>query len=123
MLGLRGAGVIGATVIIAGGVAYLVWKYAEKKPQSRPEKSAREEEEVKRKEGKKLQEEGERKEERVAVVGAAPPGIEVTPAPKASEVKLQPTHLPLHLRTVEEEECRMPKKSIDERALNQNQLN
>lgn len=100
MLGLRGAGVIGATVIIAGGVAYLVWKYAEKKPQSRPEKSAREEGEVKGKEGKKQE------EERVAVVGAAPPVIEVTPAPKASEVKLQPTHLTLHLKTVEEEECR-----------------
>lgn len=106
MLGFRGAGVIGATVIIAGGVAYLVWKYAEKKPQSRPEKSAREEEEEgKRKEGKKQQEE-ERKEERVAVVGSAPPVIEVTPAPKASEVKLQPTHLPLRLKTVEEEQCR-----------------
>lgn len=102
MLGLRGAGVIGATVIIAGGVAYLVWKYAEKKPQSRPEKSAREEEEGK----KQQEEEEERKEERVAVVGAAPPGIEVTPAPKESEVKLQPTHLPLHLKSVEEEECR-----------------
>lgn len=102
MLGLRGAGVIGASVIIAGGVAYLVWKYAEKKPESRPQKSAREEEEVKRKEGKKRQE--EEKEERVAVVGAAPPVIEVTPAAKTSEVKLQPTHLPRHLKTVEEEE-------------------
>lgn len=108
MLGLRGAGVIGASVIIAGGVAYLVWKYAEKKPESRPEKSAREEEEeVKRKEGKKQQEEEEeRKEEGVAVVGAAPPVIEVTPAAKASEVKLQPTHLPPRLKTVEEEEWR-----------------
>lgn len=109
MLGLRGAGVIGASVIIAGGVAYLVWKYAEKKPESRPEKSAREEEEVvKRKEGKKQQEEEEeeRKEEGAAVVAAAPPVIEVTPAPNPSEVKLQPTHLPPHLKTVEEEECR-----------------
>ncbi|XP_075904348.1 ADP-ribosylation factor-like protein 9 isoform X2 [Nelusetta ayraudi] len=37
MVGYRGAGVLGATVIIAGGVAYLVWRHTGKKPKSRPE--------------------------------------------------------------------------------------
>ncbi|XP_032383151.1 ADP-ribosylation factor-like protein 9 [Etheostoma spectabile] len=54
MLGFKEAGVLGTSVVIAGGVAYLIWNYAsssgEKKPESRPEKdgkSSREEEEEK----------------------------------------------------------------------------
>lgn len=86
MFGRREAGVLGATVVLAGGVAYLIWNYAsssgEKKPETRPEKdgkSAREEGEG---EGK----EEERKEEPVVVVAAAAPVVGAT-AQKAPEVK------------------------------------
>lgn len=78
MVGYRGAGVLGATVIIAGGVAYLVWRHTGKKPKSRPETARREGEEAE-----------ERREERPAErlpATPAPPVIEVTPAPKASQV-------------------------------------
>ncbi|XP_071313209.1 ADP-ribosylation factor-like protein 9 isoform X2 [Trachinotus anak] len=40
MFGLKEAGVLGASVVVAGGVAYLIWSYAsssgQKKPESRP---------------------------------------------------------------------------------------
>lgn len=40
MFGLREAGVLGASVAVAGGVAYLIWNYASfsgnTKPQPRP---------------------------------------------------------------------------------------
>lgn len=81
-MGFRGAGVLGATVIIAGGVAYLAWKRTEKKPKSLPEtgNGAR----------STGEEAGERREEIQAqrhFVTAAPPVIEVTPAPKTSQVQ------------------------------------
>ncbi|XP_026186142.1 ADP-ribosylation factor-like protein 9 [Mastacembelus armatus] len=42
MFGLRGAGVLGASVAVAGGVAYLIWKHAsfprEEKPETRPKR-------------------------------------------------------------------------------------
>ncbi|XP_029297091.1 LOW QUALITY PROTEIN: ADP-ribosylation factor-like protein 9 [Cottoperca gobio] len=54
MFGLREAGVLGASVALAGGVAYLVWNYAsssgEKKPETRPEKDGKSGEEERREE-------------------------------------------------------------------------
>lgn len=97
MFGRREAGVLGATVVLAGGVAYLIWNYVsssgEKKPETRPEKdgkSAREEGEGK---------EEERKEEQVVVVAAAAPVVGAT-AQKAPEVKTvtspdTPSRIPL----------------------------
>lgn len=72
MLDFRGAGVLGATVIIAGGVAYLVWRHLEKKPRKRPETVGSA--------GKAAQEAVER-----LCATVAPPVIEVTPAPKAAQ--------------------------------------
>lgn len=71
MFGMREAGVFGASVVLAGGVAFVIWKYAsssgkKKKSESRPEqvgKSARE-----KGEGK---EEGRREEAAAAPVVAA----------------------------------------------------
>lgn len=81
MLDFRGAGVLGATVIIAGGVAYLVWRLSEKKPSGRPEPPSGA--------GKAGEEAVERQAERLlcAATTAAPPVIEVTPAPKAAQVR------------------------------------
>lgn len=88
MSGLRAAGVLGASVAVAGGVAYLIWSYAsssgEKKPETRPEKD-----------GKSAREEGdgdeeERREEAPAeqtVVAAKEAPVVAAQAPKASEVK------------------------------------
>lgn len=70
MFGMREAGVFGASVVLAGGVAFVIWKYAsssgKKKSERRPEqvgKSARE-----KGEGK---EEGRREEAAAAPVVAA----------------------------------------------------
>lgn len=83
MVGYRGAGVLGATVIIAGGVAYLVWRRTGKKPKSRPETES-----GARREGEEAE---ERREERPPAerlpATPAPPVIEVTPAPKPSQVQ------------------------------------
>lgn len=71
MFGLREAGVLGASVVVAGGVAYLIWNYAsssgEKKPETRPGLD-----------GQITREEGERKEQRERKKEADPP-------PKAPE--------------------------------------
>lgn len=87
MLDFRGAGVLGATVILAGGVAYLVWRHSEKKPQSRPEAPSGA--------GKAEEEAVARQAERLTAA-AAPPVIEVTPAPKAAQVQKLP-HVFLHM--------------------------
>lgn len=80
MLDLRGAGVLGATVIIAGGVAYLVWRHSGRKPRSPPE--------APRGSGKAAAEAvGEIQAERLSAP-AAPPVIEVTHAPTAAQVKI-----------------------------------
>lgn len=83
MVGFRGAGVLGATVIIAGGVAYLVWRHTgKKKPKSRPETETQS---GARRDGEEAE---ERREERPAgrlSASPAPPVIEVTPAPQASQ--------------------------------------
>lgn len=114
MFGRREAGVLGATVVLAGGVAYLIWNYVsssgEKKPETRPEKdgkSAREEGEGK---------EGERKEEQVVAAAAAAAPVVGATAQKAPEVKTvtspdTPSRIPLLFlclkKTVEEEETSM----------------
>lgn len=45
MLGLRNAGVLGASAVLAGGVAYLIWSYGssrkEKKLDTRPGEDGR----------------------------------------------------------------------------------
>ncbi|XP_070769144.1 ADP-ribosylation factor-like protein 9 isoform X2 [Enoplosus armatus] len=76
MFGLREAGVLGASVVLAGGVAYLIWNSAsssgEKKPEKRPKqdnKSGREKGEVKEEEE---EERGEEAEPTVVVAAAAP---------------------------------------------------
>lgn len=97
MFGVREAGVWGATVFLAGGVAYFIWRYAssaEKK--SRPETCAKKDQEEK----ERLGEEEERTEEKVVVV-AATPVVAAIPE-KASEVKcrLNRTHLPKYLSPV-----------------------
>lgn len=100
MFGLREAGVWGATVFLAGGVAYFIWRYAsssaEKKYKSRPEACAKKDREEKKRQG----EEEERTEEKVVTVAAAPV-VAATPE-KASEVKrkLNRTHLPKYLSSV-----------------------
>ncbi|XP_034738914.1 ADP-ribosylation factor-like protein 9 [Etheostoma cragini] len=88
MLGLKEAGVLGTSVVIAGGVAYLIWNYAsssgKKKPESRPEKdckSAREEEEKKA----QARREGTTAEHTIVAAVSAP--ITAAQAPKASKSK------------------------------------
>lgn len=83
MEGFRGAGVLGATVIIAGGVAYLFWRHTGKKPKSRLE-TERGGDEAEERQAERLS----------AAAAAAPPVIEVTPAPKASQVQDFHTHSP-----------------------------
>ncbi|KAL3060960.1 hypothetical protein OYC64_009218 [Pagothenia borchgrevinki] len=83
MFGLKTAGVLGASVAVAGGVAYLVWNYAsspgEKETETRPEED-----------GKKAEDEGEIKEETMVeqtVVAAAVAPVVAAEAPKAPESK------------------------------------
>ncbi|XP_037636149.1 ADP-ribosylation factor-like protein 9 [Sebastes umbrosus] len=85
MLGLREAGVVGASVAVAGGVAYLIWTFTsssssssgeeEKKPETRPEKD-----------GQSAEEEPERRGEAVVVPAAEAPLV-AAEAPKAPESK------------------------------------
>lgn len=84
MFGLKEVGVLGASVALAGGVAYLIWNYAsssgERKPETRPGEggeSGREEGEGKE---EKRREERREEAEQTVVVAAAKPQ-------KASEVK------------------------------------
>lgn len=68
MLDFRAAGALGVTVVVAVGVAYLFGRRPEKKPR-----------------GPSPEEAEQRQVERVSAT-AAPPLIEVTPAPKAAQV-------------------------------------
>lgn len=82
MFGVREAGVLGASVALAAGVAYLIWNYAsssgEKKLGAPPSKH-----------GTSVREDGEKRREAAAeesvVVAAAP--VVAAAAQKASEVK------------------------------------
>ncbi|TDH07344.1 hypothetical protein EPR50_G00105010 [Perca flavescens] len=88
MIGLKEAGVLGTSVVLAGGVAYLLWSYAssssgEKKPETRPEKagtSAREEGE-----GKARKRRAEAAAEQTVVAAAAAAPVAAAPAQKASK--------------------------------------
>ncbi len=85
MIGLRAAGVLGASVVVAGGVVYLIWNYAsssgEKKPESRPgQDGVRTREEGEGKEGENRREEAEE-----TVVPATAPVVAAA-APHSSEV-------------------------------------
>ncbi|XP_074530281.1 ADP-ribosylation factor-like protein 9 [Halichoeres trimaculatus] len=86
MSGLRTAGVVGVSVALAGGVAFLIWKYASpfgrKEPETRPGEdggSSEEEERVK----------NERRDDKVededAVVVAAAAPVVAAAAPKSPE--------------------------------------
>lgn len=76
MLGLKGAGLAGATVVLAGGVAYLVWVYA---TSSRGRRAGKEPGGG----GEGPRREGERKGGEEQLV-AAP--VAAAPAPQSSEV-------------------------------------
>ncbi|KAM6952327.1 ADP-ribosylation factor-like protein 9 isoform 3-T3 [Lycodopsis pacificus] len=73
MFGLREAGVLGASVALAGGVAYFIWNYSssssgEKKPQTRPRRGGKRAGEAKEEERG-----GEAPSEPTVVVPAAEP--------------------------------------------------
>lgn len=73
MLRLKEVGVLGATAVLAGGVAYLVWNYTsscrERNPDPLPEEGEGNEE--------------ERRKEQVVPVAAAPVAAAVAAAPNA----------------------------------------
>lgn len=85
MFGLKGAGLAGATVALAGGVAYLVWVYATSPRERRAGKQPGGG-------GDRPRRKGERKEEeepRVAAAAAAAP-VAAASAPGSSEVRRRP---------------------------------
>lgn len=83
MFGLKGAGLAGATVVLAGGVAYLVWVYATSSRQRRAEKQPGGE-------GERPRRKGERKAEEEQLVAAAAAPVAAASAPKSSEVRRRP---------------------------------
>lgn len=80
MLRLKEVGILGATAVLAGGVAYLVWNYTSSYRERNPEP---------------LPEEGEgngeerRKEQVVPVAAAAAPNAEVTSPDTPSWMKFE----------------------------------
>ncbi|KAK9518460.1 hypothetical protein VZT92_023766 [Zoarces viviparus] len=79
MFGLREAGVLGASVALAGGVAYFIWNYSssssgEKKPQTRPRRDGKRAGEPKEEERG-----GEAPNEPTVVVPAAEPTVAAEP--------------------------------------------
>lgn len=93
MLGLKEAGLVGATAVLAGGVAYLVWvraaSFREKRAKNQPGEGG----ERARKEG--ARKEGKRDKERLDAAATAPVAAAAA-APKTSEVRRRPkeTHRP-----------------------------
>lgn len=79
MFGLKGAGLAGATVALAGGVAYLVWVYATSSRERRAGKGPG-------RGGEGPRREGERKEEEEPLVAAAAAPVAAAAAPESSEV-------------------------------------
>ncbi|KAM6952325.1 ADP-ribosylation factor-like protein 9 isoform 1-T1 [Lycodopsis pacificus] len=80
MFGLREAGVLGASVALAGGVAYFIWNYSssssgEKKPQTRPRRGGKRAGEAKEEERG-----GEAPSEPTVVVPAAEPTVAIPAA-------------------------------------------
>ncbi|XP_078116175.1 ADP-ribosylation factor-like protein 9 [Sander vitreus] len=78
MIGLKEAGVLGTSVVLAGGVAYLLWNFAsssgEEKPETRPEKD-----------GKSAREEGEGKAQKRREEAAAEQTVVAAAAAQAQK--------------------------------------
>ncbi|XP_034545359.1 ADP-ribosylation factor-like protein 9 [Notolabrus celidotus] len=92
MFGLRGAGVLGVSVALAGGVAYLIWNYAsssgKKEPETRPGGEGRRSKEEEAEKHGRREEEGEEVEaEETVVVSSSAPAAVAAAAPNASESK------------------------------------
>ncbi|XP_060903598.1 ADP-ribosylation factor-like protein 9 [Labrus mixtus] len=92
MVGLRGTGVLGVSVALAGGAAYLIWTYAsssstsgKKKTETRPRQDGPGTGEERGAAGEETKERGneEGEEETVEVAAAAP--LQAAAAPKAPE--------------------------------------
>lgn len=79
MFGLKEAGLLGATVVLAGGVGYVVWVYASSSRGRRSEKQPVEG-------GERPRKGGERKGGEERVVAAAAP-VAAASSPKSSEVR------------------------------------
>lgn len=84
MFGLKGAGLAGATVVLAGGVAYLVWVYA---TSSRERRAAKQPGGG----GERPRRKGDRKEEEEPLVAAAAAPVAAASTPESSEVRRRPT--------------------------------
>lgn len=85
MLGLKEAGLVGATAVLAGGVAYLVWVHAASSREKRAKNQPGEGGERARKEG--ARKEGKRDKERLDAAATAP--VAAAAAPKTSESRPQ----------------------------------
>ncbi|XP_028272542.1 ADP-ribosylation factor-like protein 9 [Parambassis ranga] len=81
MVGLRKAGVLGGSVILAGGVAYLIWKYASSSGQTETETRQKEKEE------KEEEEEEEEEKEQRTVEASAEQTLSAVEAQKTSEAR------------------------------------
>lgn len=86
MLGLKEVGLVGATAVLAGVVAYQVWGYASSSREKRAKNQLGEGGERARKEG--ARKELKRDKEQVAAVATAP--VAAAAAPKTSEVRRRP---------------------------------
>lgn len=86
MHGLKEAGLVGASAVLAGGVAYLVWVYASSFREKRAKNQPGEGGERARKEGERK--EGKRDKERLDAAATAP--VAAAAAPKTSEVRRRP---------------------------------
>lgn len=85
MLGLKEAGVAGATVVLAGGVAYLVWVYATSKQTGKRVETAS-------KEAERKQE--KREEEPVVAAAAAAPATKSSVVRRTGPNRTEPDHRP-----------------------------
>ena len=91
IFGVGRAGAIGASVVLAGGVAYLVWTYASSSRRRKPEKRGQD------KEGEDIRKGGKKEEEEQVV---AAPVVAVT-VQQTSEVRRgfrQTVHEPQQLK-------------------------
>ncbi|KAK5864397.1 hypothetical protein PBY51_015643 [Eleginops maclovinus] len=90
MFGLRIAGVLGASVAVAGGVAYLIWNYASSPGEKETQEGGKENKTRLEEDCKKAENEEKRREENAneqTVVVAAEAPVVAAEAPKAPESK------------------------------------
>lgn len=80
MLGLKEAALVGATVVLAGGAAYLVWVYSSSPRDKRTEKQP-----VEGGERREARKEGKKDKKLVEAVAAAP--VAAAAASQTSEVR------------------------------------